>query len=39
MEELIVSIRTGRPGEVIALDYTRDSSDDQVKVTLGSRVG
>ena len=39
MEELIVSIRTRRPGEVIALDYTRDSSDDQVKVTLGSRVG
>lgn len=39
MEELIVSIRTRRPGEVVALDYTRDSSDDQVKVTLGSRVG
>ncbi len=39
MAELIVSIRTRRPGEVVALDYTRDSSDDQVNVTLGSRVG
>lgn len=39
MDELIVAIRTRRPGEVVALDYTRNSSKKQVKVTLGSRVG
>lgn len=39
MDELIVAIRTRRPGEVVALDYTRDSAKKQVKVTLGSRVG
>ncbi len=39
MDELIVAIRTRRPGEVVALDYTRSSSKKQVKVTLGSRVG
>ncbi len=39
MDELIVTIRTRRPGQVVALDYTRDSKKDQAKVTLGSRVG
>ncbi|HEY5822502.1 MAG TPA: trypsin-like peptidase domain-containing protein [Propionibacteriaceae bacterium] len=39
MDELIVTIRTRRPGQVVALDYTRDSSGDQVRVKLGSRVG
>jgi putative serine protease PepD len=38
-EELIVAIRTRRPGQVVVLDYTRGSASDQVKVTLGSRVG
>jgi len=38
-EELIVAIRTRRPGQVVVLDYTRDSASDQIKVTLGSRVG
>ena len=38
-EELIVAIRTRRPGQVVVLDYTRGSARDQVKVTLGSRVG
>ena len=39
MEELIVSIRTRRPGEVVVLDYTRGSTPGQVRVTLGSREG
>ncbi len=39
MEELIVTIRTRRPGEVVILDYTRGSSQGQVSVTLGSKEG
>jgi len=39
MEELIVSIRTRRPGEVVVLDYTRGSTPGQVRVTLGSKEG
>ena len=39
MEELIVSIRTRRPGDVVVLDYTRGSSAGQVRVTLGSKEG
>jgi putative serine protease PepD len=39
MEELIVSIRTRRPGEVVVLDYTRGSTPGQVHVTLGSKEG
>jgi putative serine protease PepD len=38
-EELIVAIRTRRPGQVVVLDYTRGGAAAQVKVTLGSRVG
>ena len=39
MEELIVTIRTRRPGQSVDLAYTRGSSDDRVRVTLGSKVG
>ena len=39
MEELIVSIRTHRPGEVVVLDYTRGSQPGQVRITLGSQEG
>jgi putative serine protease PepD len=39
MEELIVAIRTRRPGDVVVLDYTRGSSRGQVHVTLGGREG
>jgi putative serine protease PepD len=39
MEELIVSIRTRRPGEVIVLDYARGPTPGQVRVTLGSKEG
>jgi putative serine protease PepD len=39
MEELIVSIRTRRPGDVVVLDYTRGSTPGQVRVTLGSKEG
>jgi len=39
MEELIVSIRTRRPGEVVVLDYARGSSPGQVRITLGSKEG
>jgi putative serine protease PepD len=39
MEELIVSIRTRRPGEVVVLDYARGSTPGQVRVTLGSKEG
>jgi putative serine protease PepD len=39
MEELIVTIRTRRPGEVVVLDYTRGSTPGQVRVTLGSKEG
>jgi putative serine protease PepD len=39
MEELIVSIRTRRPGEVVVLDYARGSTPGQARVTLGSKEG
>jgi putative serine protease PepD len=39
MEELIVGIRARRPGDVVVLDYSRGSTRDQARVTLGSRVG
>jgi putative serine protease PepD len=39
MEELIVTIRTRRPGEVVVLDYARGSTPGQVRVTLGSKEG
>jgi putative serine protease PepD len=39
MEELIVSIRTRRPGEIVILDYARGSTPGQVRVTLGSKEG
>ena len=39
MEQLIVSVRTRRPGDVVVLDYTRGSSRGEVRVTLGSKEG
>ncbi len=39
MEELIVDIRTRRPGDVVVLDYRRGSARDQARVTLGSKEG
>jgi putative serine protease PepD len=39
MEELIVGIRTRRPGDVVVLDYARGSTPGQVRVTLGSKEG
>jgi putative serine protease PepD len=39
MEELIVTIRTRRPGDVVVLDYVRGSSRGQVSVTLGGKEG
>jgi putative serine protease PepD len=39
MEELIVTIRTRRPGDVVVLDYRRGSSQGQVRVTLGGKEG
>ncbi|GAA1427782.1 hypothetical protein GCM10009616_05890 [Microlunatus lacustris] len=39
MEELIVTIRTRRPGERVVLDYTRGSADRSARVTLGSKEG
>ncbi len=39
MEELIVSIRTRRPGQKVVLDYERGSRRKQARVTLGSKVG
>jgi putative serine protease PepD len=39
MEELIVSIRTHRPGDVVVLQYARGSTRDQANVTLGGKVG
>jgi putative serine protease PepD len=39
MEELIVSIRTRRPGDVVVLEYVRGSSRAQASVTLGGKVG
>jgi putative serine protease PepD len=39
MEELIVTIRTRRPGQKVVLDYTRGSADRSATVTLGSKEG
>jgi putative serine protease PepD len=39
MEELIVSIRTRRPGDVVILDYARGTSRAQARVTLGGKEG
>jgi putative serine protease PepD len=39
MEELIVSIRTHRPGDVVVLQYARGSTRDRASVTLGGKVG
>ncbi|SDR98955.1 putative serine protease PepD [Friedmanniella luteola] len=39
MEELIVTIRTRRPGQAVVLDYTRGSADRSARVTLGSKEG
>ena len=38
-EELIVMIRTRRPGETVKLDYTRGSTRRTATVTLGSKEG
>ena len=38
-EELIVGIRTRRPGAITALDYVRGSTRAQARVTLGGREG
>jgi len=39
MEELIVSVRTRRPGDVVVLDYVRGSTRAQARVTLGGKEG
>jgi putative serine protease PepD len=39
MEELIVSVRTRRPGDVVVLDYVRGSTGAQARVTLGGKEG
>ena len=39
MEEMIVDIRTQRPGDVVVLDYVRGSARAQARVTLGGREG
>ncbi len=39
MEELIVNVRTRRPGQQITLDFARGSRRSEARVTLGSRVG
>jgi putative serine protease PepD len=39
MEELIVTIRTRRPGDVVVLDYARGTSRAQARVTLGGKEG
>ena len=39
MEELIVDIRTQRPGDVVVFDYVRGSTRAQARVTLGGREG
>ena len=39
MEELIVLIRTHRPGDEVVLDYTRGSADRSATVTLGGKEG
>jgi putative serine protease PepD len=38
-EELIVEIRTRRPGEKVVLEYARDGRNARATVTLGSREG
>jgi len=38
-EELIVGIRTHRPGEKVVLEYVRDGQNARATVTLGSREG
>jgi len=39
MEELIVDIRTRRPGDVVVVDYARGTTRGQARVTLGGREG
>lgn len=39
MEELVVRIRTHRPGDVVRIGYTRGGEAREAEVTLGSRVG
>jgi putative serine protease PepD len=39
IEQLIVAIRTHRPGDVIKLGYERDRSTGEARVTLGSKEG
>ena len=39
MEELIVTIRTRRPGQRVVLNYTRGSANRSATVTLGSKEG
>jgi putative serine protease PepD len=39
MQELIVDIRTRRPGDVVVLDYARGSTRSQARITLGGREG
>jgi putative serine protease PepD len=38
-EELIVEIRTHRPGEKVVLEYVRDGQHARASITLGSREG
>lgn len=39
MEELIVTVRTHKPGEQVVLDYTRGASRRSARVTLGGKEG
>lgn len=39
MEELVVRIRTHRPGDVVKLGYTRDGEAREAEVTLAAKVG
>ncbi len=38
-EELVVAVRTHRPGDVVRFGYARDGARTQTDVTLGGRVG
>ena len=38
-EEMIVQIRTRRPGEKVVLEYQRGNAKERATVTLGSREG
>jgi putative serine protease PepD len=38
-EELIVGVRTRRPGEIVVFDYARASAQAQARITLGGREG